>query len=250
MSNCKFCGKNRPLVKSHVIPRSFFELQEFHTKAPKKALSIVSDSDQFKPMRRPEGIYDVTLFCHNCETKFMKYDDYAFKLLIENRHLRKTHTERTEIVGQYYDAYDYGPLKLFFMSVLLRAGLSGDFFFQHVILGPYVKDLKQAVDSGDPKEPDEFAVFLAYYPQIKSGPVIFPPALKKMDGVNFYYFHLGRVIFYIKVDKRKTPLELNPVVLKPGTKLFLLAFDLRDSNAYGILSKAVRNPSNVKYFNT
>lgn len=152
------------------------------------------------------------------------------------------------MLGQYYDKFDYETLKLFFMSVLLRAGLSDDFFFHHISLGPYIEVLKEAIDSGDAKEPNDFAVFFAYYAQIKRGPIIFPPALIKIDNINFYNFHIGRVIFYIKVDKRDPPSTLSPIILKPGSKLFLIEFDLRDSNALEILNRMVNNPSNSKYF--
>lgn len=179
----------------------------------------------------------------------MRYDDYAFKLLNEKRDTRKIQRDSMgQVLGQYYEVFDYDMLKLFFMSVLLRAGLSDDFFFQNVTLGPYVKVLKEAIDSGDAKEPDEFAVFLGYYAQIKRGPVIFPPARNRIDSINFYNFHIGRVLFYIKLDKRSTPSELRPIILQPGGKLFLIEFDLRDSNAFEILNRTVKNPANSKYF--
>ncbi len=181
----------------------------------------------------------------------MKYDDYAFKLLNEKRESRKTQKdEMGQVVGQYYDNFNYEMLKLFFMSVLLRAGLSDNFFFQYVNLGPFTEVLKEAIDSQDAKGPDYFAVFLAYYAQIKRGPVIFPPGKKRIDGINFYFFHIGRVIFYIKVDKRSTPSTLKPIILKPEGKLFLLEFDLRDANACEILERIVGNPANSKYFKT
>jgi len=251
MHPCKYCNKVKPLVKSHIIPRSFFEIKDFCRKAPKKSLSLLSDSEDVEPIKRPIGIYDVHLFCKECENKFMKYDDYAFKLLIEKRESRTTmKDEMGQVVGQYYDHFDYKRLKLFFMSLLLRAGLSDDFFFQYVNLGPFAEVLKDAIDSEDAKGPDDFAVFLAYYAQIKRGPVIFPPAIKRIDGVNFYFFHLGRVIFYIKVDRRSTPTTLKPVILNPEGKLFFLEFDLRDSNAFEILKRSVNNPVNSKYFTT
>ena len=251
MQICKYCSKEKPLVKSHIIPRSFFEIKDFHRKSPKKSLSLLSDSEDFKPMKRPIGIYDVHLFCEECEDKFMRYDDYAFKLLNEKRDGRKTQKDEIgHVLGQYYNNFDYDMLKLFFMSVLLRAGLSDDFFFQHVNLGPYTEVLKEAIDSGDAKGPDDFAVFLAYYAQIKRGPVIFPPVLRRIENTNFYYFHIGRVIFYIKVDKRVSPASLKPIILKPGGKLFLLEFDLRDSNAFEILKRTVNNPANSGYFTT
>ena len=95
MQTCRYCSKEKPLVKSHVIPPSFFEIKEFNKKAPKKALSLLSDSENLKilPMKRPIGMYDVHLFCNECENKFMKYDDYAFKLLNKQIENLKTHKD-------------------------------------------------------------------------------------------------------------------------------------------------------------
>jgi len=90
MKRCKYCEKEKSLVKSHIIPRSFFEIKDFNRKAPKKSLSLLSDSGKINPMKHPIGIYDIHLFCKECENKFMKYDDYAFKLLNEQRENRKT----------------------------------------------------------------------------------------------------------------------------------------------------------------
>ena len=196
MQTCKFCNKEKPLVKSHIIPRSFYEISHFKEKAPNKALSILSDSDHNNPMRRPDGIYDSKLFCASCEKKFMVYDDYAFKLLNEQKSNRKTlRDQRGKMDVQYYESYDYQKLKLFFMSVLLRASLSEDFFFQKVDVGPFINDLKEAIDKNDPKGVNDFSVLLAYYKNIKKSPIIFPPERKRIDGINYYYFHIGWVIF-------------------------------------------------------
>ena len=238
-----------PLVESHVIPRSFYEITSFKQKAPKKSLSILSDSEHYKPVKRPIGIYDTKLFCAVCEKKFMVYDDYAFKLLNEQKDNRKTmRDENGQEVVQYYENYDYQKLKIFFMSVLLRASLSEDFFFQNVNVGPFLEALKEAVERNDPKSTDEFSVFLSYYKNIKRSPIIFPPEKKRIDDIKFYFFHIGRVIFYIKADKRKSPSSLRPITIKPGGKLYLLAYDIRDSNVFEILKRMVDNPRNAGYF--
>ncbi len=247
MQTCKFCGQDRPLVKSHIIPRCFYEIKTFRPKVP----SILSDSRDLKPRRRPIGIYDTRLFCQICEKKFMSYDDYACKLLLEKRHLRKTLRDVDgQVVADYYESYDYDKLKLFFISVLFRAGLSDDFFFQHVKLGPYVKILKKAIDIGNPLSLDEFAVFLAYYGEVRSGPVFFPPDTQRIEGVKFYHLHLGRVVFYIKVDKGLTPADLMPFILKPVTKLFLIRLKLRGSDAHYVINRIMDNPDNKRYFST
>jgi hypothetical protein len=211
MQPCKYCGQLKTLVKSHIIPRSLCDIGSF-------------------------GIYDDELFCKDCEDKFMIYDAYVFKLLNEQGSLRKTlRDEQGEVLGVYYDTYDYNKLKLFFMSVLLRAGLSSVFFFKHVKIGPYLGLLKEALDAGQAPAANDFAVFLAYYGEIKKGPVMFPPSQQKIGEIRFYHFHIGHVIFYIKVDRRDPPSALQPIILQPGGRLFLMKLSRKRANEPDIL---------------
>ncbi|MCJ7547429.1 MAG: hypothetical protein MUP30_11500 [Deltaproteobacteria bacterium] len=195
-----------------------------------------SDSEDLKPLKRSIGMYDDELFCKDCEDKFMIYDTYAFKILHEQGSDRKPLRDgQGEILGVYYETYDYNKLKLFFMSVLLRAGLSSIFFFKHVKIGPYLGLLKQALDVGQAPAANDFAVFLAYYDEIKKGPVMFPPAQQKIGKIKFYHFHIGHVVFYIKVDRRDPPSELQPIILQPSGRLFLLKFNRKGATEPDIL---------------
>jgi hypothetical protein len=181
-------------------------------------------------------LYDDDLFCKECEDKFMLYDAYAYRILNEQGSRRKTlNGGEGQVLGAYYETYDYNKLKLFFMSVLLRAGLSSVFFFKHVKVGPYLGVLKEALDAGIAPAANDFAVFLAYYDEIKRGPVMLPPAQQKIEKIRFYHFHLGHVIFYIKVDRRDAPEELQPIILQPASRLFLMRFSHEDSSESNIL---------------
>ena len=242
MQVCKYCGQLKTPVKSHIIPRSFYEIKAFKQNAPHNSLSMLSDAEDLKPIKRPIGIYDEELFCKDCEDKFMIYDDYAFKILNEqSSHRKPLRDEKGQELGAYYETYEYNKLKLFFMSVLLRAGLSDVFFFKHVKVGPYIELLKDAIDAGTAPDSNDFAVFLAYDDETKKGPVMFPPAQKRIEKIKFYHFHIGHVIFYIKVDRRDTPQALQPIILKPNGKLFLTKFSLKDANVYDILKSMVRS---------
>jgi len=241
MQACKYCGRLKTLVKSHIIPRSFCEIKSFQQNASYNALSLPSDSEDLKPVKRSIGVYDDELFCKDCEDKFMIYDAYAFKILNEQGNRRKTlRDEQGQVLGAYYETYDYNKLKLFFISVLLRAGLSDVFFFKHIKVGPYLELLKEAIDAGQAPAANDFAVFLAYYDEIKKGPILFPPAQKRIEKIKFYHFHIGQVIFYIKIDKRDTPQGLQPIILKPWGKLFLMRFSHEDSNTFDILKGIAR----------
>ncbi len=218
MQPCKYCGQVKTLVKSHIIPRSLCEINSC-------------------------GLYDDELFCKACEDKFMLYDAYAFQILYERGSRRKSlKGEQGQVLGAYYESYDYNKLKLFFMSVLLRAGLSSVFFFKHVKVGPYLGMLKQALDAGQAPAADDFAVFLAYADEIKKGPVMFPPAQQKIGKIRFYHFHVGQVIFYIKVDRRDTPRELQPIILQPASRLLLMRLNRKGAHESDILKNIAEIP--------
>jgi hypothetical protein len=221
MQPCKYCGQLKTLVKSHIIPRSLCDINS-------------------------SGICDDELFCKACEDKFMIYDAYAFNLLHEQGTHRKTLRDgHGEVLGVYYETYDYTKLKLFFMSVLLRAGLSSVFFFKHVKIGSYLGLLKEALDAGQAPAANDFAVFLAYYDEIKKGPVMFPPAQQKIGNIKFYHFHIGHVLFYIKVDRRDPPPALQPVILQPTGRLFLMKFSRRLANEPDILKGIAGIPHGI-----
>ncbi len=221
MQTCKYCGRVKKLVKSHIIPRSLCDINA-------------------------SGIYDDELFCKACEDKFMIYDAYAFKILHEQGNHRKSLRDgQGEILGVYYETYDYNKLKLFFMSVLLRAGLSSVFFFKHVKVGSFLGLLKEALDAGQAPAANDFAVFLAYYDEIKKGPVMFPPAQQKIGKIKFYHFHIGHVVFYIKVDRRDPPSELQPIILQPSGRLFLMKFSRKGATEPDILKGIAGIPYGV-----
>jgi hypothetical protein len=211
MQPCKYCGQVKTLVTSHIIPRSLCDIKSL-------------------------GISDDELFCKDCEDKFMLYDAYAFNILHEQGSHRKTlHDRQGSVLGAYYESYDYNKLKLFFMSVLLRAGLSSVFFFKHVKVGPYLGLLREALEAGTAPAANDFAVFLAYYDEIKRGPVMFPPAQQKIENIRFYHFHIGHVIFYIKVDRRDSPAALQPIILQPASRLFLMKVSRKGASETDIL---------------
>jgi hypothetical protein len=149
------------------------------------------------------------------------------------------------VLGVYYETYDYNKLKLFFMSVLLRAGLSNVFFFKHVKVESYLGLLKQALDAGQAPAANDFAVFLAYYDEIKKGPVMFPPAQQKIGKIRFYHFHIGHAVFYIKVDRRDPPSELQPIILQPSGRLFLMKFSRKGANEPDILKGIAGIPHGI-----
>ena len=150
---CKLCAEDRKLVKSHIIPKAFFEPRA-------GGLTMLFNREDLHPKRMPSGIYDSKILCHQCEEQFSKLDDYAFKLLIENSSARRKVRVR-EFEYEIIESFDYDKLKLFFMSVLLRADLSEGFYWQRIRLGNRRLTLKKHISKGIAPGRDVFPVFLS-----------------------------------------------------------------------------------------
>jgi hypothetical protein len=77
LERCKLCGaKGVTLVKSHIIPKSFFK--QFRGSEPH---SIVASADDGKIERKQAGFWDPNILCDQCEKKFSDLDSYGWKIL-------------------------------------------------------------------------------------------------------------------------------------------------------------------------
>jgi len=70
---CKMCEKEKNLVNSHIIPKSFYK-----EVSPDNDLKIIDNKGSF-PKKSPTGVYD-QFICQNCENLFNDGDDYIKKI--------------------------------------------------------------------------------------------------------------------------------------------------------------------------
>src|SRR5690349_8278370 len=131
MPICRLCGNNRPLIRSHVIPRSLWELD-----GAQPAPRLITNSGGTYPKRAPAGIYDQTIVCEECERIFGPGDDYAADFFVKRTVPFREIRENGRLTGYLVKRFDYDSLKLFLISVLWRAGVSSHPMFVRVQLGP------------------------------------------------------------------------------------------------------------------
>lgn len=226
---CKFCLKERKLVRCHIIPRSFFKsLLNPH------ALII---SDISYPKRSQTGIYDENLICEECETLFSPFDDYAYRLLstdISEDNLLVYNNER--IVYFIYN-YDYNKIKLFFISLLWRASASNLEYFKRIQVRPFENQLKEMIRKSDPGSENDFSIALRRFEERSYSKGILDPYKKRFDGINYVVFYLGGFTVYIKVDKRPAPDFIKNISIKPNERLGILLTDIKKTKEYRIMKK-------------
>ena len=213
---CKLCQHDSQIVRAHVIPRSFYEINSLgHPQ-------IVSTTDRVFPKRAPIGIYDTHLVCEKCEQMFAPFDDYAQLLLLAQRATAMPLFYDGKPIAYVYEAYNYTKLKLFFLSLLWRISQSSHDFFKHFTLGKHEAAVRTAILSSDPGPPEFYAVILAKFPTPLGN---LDPRQIHLLEVNFCSIYLAEYVAYIKVDRRATPEPLRDFVLGREARLVLLARD-------------------------
>ena len=146
---CKLCHLDKKLCQSHIVPESaygslyddkhrFYEVSNIQKKLPKLQ----------KGLREP-------LLCKCCEKHLNKYESYFADTWFKNK-LLPTHlpTEILKISG-----LDYHRLKLFYMSILWRAGIASRKEFANVNLSNHEERLRKLILDDNPGDPNQYSVF-------------------------------------------------------------------------------------------
>lgn len=230
---CLLTGVDGKAIAAHVIPRAFYEIDP-DADGPHR---IISNADGVFPRRSPTGVYDKTIVTEEGERLFSSWDNYAAKLLLDERDQFKSIAVGPRTIGYSRDDYNYTLLKLFALSVIWRAGVSSKPFFDRVQLGPHEARIRKRLLSADPGESSCYSVVFGMWEGREQGPGMMDPFREKYEHVNFYRMYLGNYICYVKVDQRPTPGSLRYVQLTPKHPLVVVARNLASSKECPIMRR-------------
>jgi len=234
---CKLTGDEGRGVKAHIIPRSFYRF-DYSQPVP---LKILTNSENGYNGKSFVGIYDSTIVTERGERLFSDWDNYAETLLLKERNNFSVRKDfNGEILCLYLPTYDYAKLKLFFLSVLWRASVSSQTFFQKVDLGSHEQKVRHAILESDPGPQSFYSVVLARFTDIPVDHVaMLDPFLERYESTNFYRLFLGTYVAYIKVDSRPVPATLNQLELRPNTPLVIIGREFHSSEEKKIMTRLV-----------
>ncbi len=227
---CSLCGKERPLVKAHVIPEAFFREQRTEKEPP----LLVTNTPGVYPKRAPIGVYDRSILCVACEAKFGALDSYAADVLLNRRdHFFKALSKDNQTVGFVAEGIDQALLHRFLVAVLWRASASSQPFFKDVKLGRYHELAKQFFLGRAPENAGLFATVLSRWTASEKykdlTTAMLNPHVERWNGVNAYRIHLGDHTAYIKTDRRPYMKDLREMQIGSRQHLFVVARSL-DNN--------------------
>jgi hypothetical protein len=234
--NCRLCGKDKKLVRAHIIPKSLWK-PLFNDERPPQSLSTAPPVDDKKS---PVGIYDTEILCAQCESIFSPWDDYAQKLLLAKPSEEQYVVNNGRKIAYVETAIDYAKLKLFFISLLWKAAVSNHFFFARVNVGSFEPQLRRMILKGDPGEPDTFAVMIAKCDD-RLGPIVLNPQAERWGEINYYHFYLAGYMAYIKVDSRPAPDFMGELALDPENPLIISLRALRTNKDFKEMQYVTRS---------
>ncbi|MDP3295088.1 MAG: hypothetical protein Q8M37_10165, partial [Nevskia sp.] len=154
---CKLCGEKKKLIKSHIIPESFFR----ESSGGEGAHLVSSNPDKF-PKRAPIGVYDPSILCTDCESRFSQLDNYGYEVFVSKYEtLFQPLFEDAKLVGYTSLTTDRDKLHQFLLSVLWRASVSTQVFYSKVNLGPHQDSVKHLIFNYEVAAASKYSVVLA-----------------------------------------------------------------------------------------
>lgn len=150
--HCALCRLEKPLQNSHIIPEFLYGVMYDE----KHRYNVLSLAPERRERTAQKGARE-RLLCRECEQKFAKLERYA-SLVIKGGAPGMDGRRDGSVV--YVNGIDYTQFKLFLLSLLWRAGVAKDRYFERVVLGPHEERLRAMLLSGDPGPFDLYSCIL------------------------------------------------------------------------------------------
>lgn len=191
----------------------------------------LSVKDGVRDTRPRKGIWEFML-CRACEDRTGVYDQYA-GTFARGDNLLSTRTGENEWL---VERLNYPRLKLFAMSLLMRAAASSDVFFTKITLGPNYEDLRQRVLSEDPGKCYEYRTYI--HPIFDSEGLLdvqqffSEPEGVRLYGQRAYRFVFGGYMWFVSPTPKHQPSLLHAACLQETGTLRFNRVDLRQFDGF------------------
>jgi hypothetical protein len=202
----------------------------------KHRFHVLSSTDANRNQWKQKGLRE-QLLCEDCEEQLSEHERYV-SLLFSGR-IRVTSERNGNLVR--IRGLDYRHFKIFGLSILWRAGVSRQQFFDDVTLGPHEEPLRQLVLTNDPGNPDKYGFFLAsiVFNDCDVKDLIVQPTHSRLDGHLCYRFVFGGLVWIFVVSSHKPPTMFRQAFVNLSGEMLMLVSELRDLTFIGQAMKAI-----------
>lgn len=235
MATCRLCGKDKKLIRAHVIPEALLALPSGDDEPAK----ILSNTPGVHPKRTLTGVYDSNILCEPCDGELGKLDQHAVENILRSTNVVDVRLGNKVMAREYRDA-DPEQVSKFIASVLWRASISSHNFFNRVKLGPYEEKIRSALLDAKQDDPS-VRMLLAEFD--KADVSILNPHQTRTDGVRFWVIYASRFILYTKTDQQGAPSDLSQLTLTKGRAVTSIVRNWEGSKEYPLIARiAAANP--------
>jgi len=219
IGKCQLCLEEKELQpKSHIIPDFFYRESDlfhhqYHNLVTTDLLTILNKGKvKVLSNKQKTGYYDKYILCYDCEhTILNSYETYGMSFFY-SQNLPKNQIRIGNICREYRECLnsDYTKLKLLFLSILWRSGISNKQMFDNVRLEDnQQEEIRTMILNGDPKSESDYPiVFLCSLTDesISRDHFIQPIRVEsKISGMNNFIFFFGGFVLIFAQKKSDIP---------------------------------------------
>lgn len=218
---CRLCQQDRRLCNSHIIPEFIYNQAMYD----EKHRFFVVPGNPGKPVQyRQKGIHE-RLLCQECETRLSRHENYVRRMLYgELAFAASSKEDHYSLSG-----LEYQHVRLFYLSILWRMGVSSLPMFAAVSLGTHADRLRAMILSDDPGRPESYG-FIAVAPFIdgKFYPdFILEPECMTRGGHHIYRAVIGGLLLLFLVSSHPVDPEVQRAFVQPDGTWMIMAKDIR-----------------------
>ena len=236
MAICKLCNQDKQLIgRSHIIPDFMYKHAGLYDEKHRLRYFSIEDLISGKPPSLPQsGVHEGGLLCKDCDNRRLgqHLEDYAKKAIYGGGQLLAEECpdciKYTNDAGELFaicENLSYTKYKLFLLSILWRASVSTNPFFNKINLGQHEEVLREMIFNNDAKNFNDYPVFVftsASDTEFSHDMIIEPRQVIGSDGMETCCFIIGGFIYIFKELKGQTINEQNKLTIlqtQPGTTL-------------------------------
>lgn len=218
--HCRLCQQSKPLLRSHIIPE-FMHKTMYDSAHRFFGLSgNVSRKVKIhqKGMREP-------LLCRDCEQQFGRYEKYANGIFFGGQTYEIGRSENLILLSKL----EYGPLKLFLMSLLWRMAVTSVDALKGIELGAHEENLRQLLLNENPGDPMTYPCLITavMHEGVHVPDMIVRPGLGEIEGHRVWSFVAAGFLFSFVASRNGSPEGMDRAVLRPDGTMSIVVRELR-----------------------
>ncbi len=235
---CRLCGTNRPLIKAHIIPESFWPLNS-DSRGP---MAIVGSEHAGRAIPSRLGPYDPGILCGTCDSEVLNsFDQHAAEALLQGSPIPLPQS------NDFMCYPDAEPLLLhgFAASVAWRASITSNEFFSRVRLGAYQNTCRLSF-TGDRNAQSNLQILVVEFD--KHDVPITDPYHTHIGTVEFLVIQAARFQFWLKIDPQPLVNDLCRFVLTENRPVVSIVRSWRDSKQRKGLQEFFKDEPRPKFW--